>query len=247
MISEKVSPFVETNKPWIITKTIADYLRAKNLFGNMDREIDSDESIPFEQLMTLSDILFTIKEDLHLIFKRLIDPKKTLFEEAEKCTPNQDEIDFSNNVGLLFHKTMVARELKYLMEHYSTDSEDYTDSRTSLNTYWTRMRLVFEDGVTLIKRLLVAYSSNVIVLSYLIENDRYVRKSLGESVSQLLKMITGDSGIDSAYIRVGVYFRESGWNERARKSLGEALKLNPKNSEARALLKTIPREKSSRI
>jgi hypothetical protein len=236
-MSEKISPFVQTNKPWFIRKTLADYLRAKNMFFNMDRIAASGQLMTFEDLKKLSDILYTIKEDFHLIFRRLVNPQKNRFETAGKFTPNQDELDFINNVGLLFHKSMAARELKYVMEIYSVQNEDYTQSKDSLETYWKKMRILFSDGTEIIKRLLVDYTDNIIVLSYLLENDRYVHKALGENVKSILKRILGKQKIETAYIRVAEFLIESGWKERARRMLGEAVKINPDNSKAKKLLK----------
>jgi len=235
-MTEKVSPFVESNRPWIIRKTVADYLRARNIFVNMEREINSEHFVSFEQLKKLTEILFTLKENLHLIYKRLIDPKTNSFEKAEKYTPNKEEIEFSNNIGLLFHKTMAARELKYVMEHYSTDSDDYALSRESLDSYLQKIRQLFNDGIDLIKKLLFDYCNNVIVLSYLLENDRYVEECLNESTNQLLARMFGKDAVDDAYVRVGQYCLESGWQDRARRSFGEALKINPKNAEAKKYL-----------
>lgn len=235
-MARKPSPFVQANKPWIIRKALSDYLRAKNMFDNMDREISTGRDISFDYLKKLSDTLFTIKEDLYLIFKRIIDPLERKFERAAKITPNDNEIEFINNVGLLFHKAMVARELKYVMEYYSTDSKDYIHTKESLETYWIRIRELFEDGIEMIKHLFVEYSKNVIVLYFLLEKERYVTEVLGESLDMLLQRMVAKDQFDDAYVRVGKYCLESGWRDRAKKFLGEALKINPENVEARKLL-----------
>lgn len=235
-MNEKISPFVQANKPWIIRKSLADYLRAKNMFSNMDRLAASDQLMTFEDLKKLSDTLFTIKENFHLIFKRLVDPQKNRFEVADKYTPTQDELAFINNVGLLFHKAMAAREVKYVMEIYSVQHEDYAQSKDSLEIYCKKMRILFFDGTDIIKRLLVEYTDNIIVLSYLLENSRYVREALGENVKSILKRILIDPKIERAYIRVAEFLIESGWAERARRMLGEAVKINPNNEKAKKLL-----------
>jgi len=237
-MNEKISSFVKANKPWIIRKVLADYLRAKNMFSNIDRESNHGRTVNFESLKKLSDLLFAIKEDLHLIFKHVVDPLTGQFEKAQKYTPNRDETEFVNNVGLLFHKAMVAREVKYVMEHYASYSEDYTESNASLDSYLRRIRALFDDGILLIKKLLVDYANNVVVLSYLLENDHYLEETLGEDIQELCKQIVGADQLDSAYIRGGLYCLESGWRDRARKILSDAIKLNPHNKEARQLLAT---------
>ncbi|MCX6553436.1 MAG: THUMP domain-containing protein, partial [Candidatus Aminicenantes bacterium] len=57
-----------------VKDAIADYFRAKNMFANMDRESQAGHFMPFEKLKKLSEVLFAVKEDMHLLFKRLIDP-----------------------------------------------------------------------------------------------------------------------------------------------------------------------------
>jgi hypothetical protein len=235
-MNEKISPFVKANKPWIIRKVLAEYLRAKNMFGNIDRESNNGRITSYENLKKLSELLFIIKEDLHLLFKRIIDPLKGKFDNTQKFIPNQDETEFVNNVGLLYHKAMAAREVKYVMEHYSTDSEDYAESKASLDSYLRRMRTLLDDGIRLMKKILIDYSTNVVVMSYLLENDHYIEESLNENAQQLWGQIVGKDGVDEAYVRVSEYLLESGWKDRARKILSDAIKLNPENEQARELL-----------
>ncbi|MBN1999176.1 hypothetical protein JW935_16580 [candidate division KSB1 bacterium] len=235
-MSMEPSPFVKANKPWIIRKSIADYIRAKNMFGNIEKNKRPKSVAPFEDWRKLSDLLFRIKEDLHLIFKRLVKPKTAKFEDIEKFTPNNYEIEFVNNVGLLFHKAMAARELVYVMEHYNILSDDYKENQKFLHTYILKMHQLFGEGVELIRELLVDCLDDIVVLSYILENDQYVEKGLGLSVHDLLTEILGKEKIDGAYLKVADYFLDSGWPERAKRMLGLTLKYNPKNQRARQLL-----------
>jgi len=233
---EKVSPFVKSIKPWIQRKVLSDYLRAKNMFATLDRNKSEKPEVEFNDLMKLSDLLFQIKENLHLVFKRVLDPKNRVFEEAEKYTPNENETEFINNVGLLFHKSMVARELEYVREHYSVDSEDFFETQESFEVYWSKIRALFEHGIELIKLLIKDQKDNVILLSYLIENDRYIKDNFSEDVNLLLARIFEPDRVDAAYLYVGEYFIESGWKDRAKKVLTDAIEINPKNKEAKRLL-----------
>jgi hypothetical protein len=236
-MDEELSPYVKAYKAWTIRTIISAYFRAKNMFENMTREETNGQELSFEKIKKLSDILFGTKENLYLIFKRIIDPEKKLFEKSAKAIPNQTELDFMNNVGLLFHKAMVARELKYVLDHYLHNSKDYRDTKSSLDSYWERMRELFASGKKLAKTVLEENSNNMEVLSYIVENDRYVEEAIGENINFLLESIEGKNKTDNAYLRVGEYCLESGWTERARKSLGEALRINPNNYKAKKLLK----------
>lgn len=235
-MKEKLSPFVFHNRQWLMKKIISDYFRAKNMFANMDRESQAGQFIPFDKLKKLSDVLFAVKEDMHLLFKRLIDPAMLQFEDKDKITPNRLEIEFINNVGLLYHKAMVARELKYLLEHYTIESSDYVASKASLDTYMMKMRVLFDEGIRLIKRLFRDYKDNIVLLYYIVKNDHYVQYVLGESVEELLKLLQGRNKVDHAYVRAGKYCIESGWQELGKKFLLEALRINAKNKVANKIL-----------
>jgi len=232
----KVSPFVQANKAWIIRKSFANYLRAKNMFHNMDREAHSRSLVQFEDLKRLSDILFAIKEDLHLVFERVIQTETDNAVISKKYLPNQDEMNLINNVGLLFHKAIAARELVYVMEFYSIKNDDYEENKEFLDTYLFKMRQLFKDGINLLKSILKIYSRDNVILTYLLENAHYVKKSMGLSVFQLLELVRGKDQIDPSFVQVARYCLESGWPERARRILTEALKLNPQNMEAIKLL-----------
>jgi hypothetical protein len=236
---EKIKPFIQHNRRWMIKKILADYFRAKNMFTNMDRENQSGLSPDFENLKKLSDILYAAKEDLHLLFKKVGDPRGLRFEAGEKLTPSSREIDFINNVGLLYHKAMVARELKYLLEHYQVARTDHVASRTSLETYMERIRSLFEEGIAVVKDLLRDYGDNTVLLYYIANNDHYVQYALGEPIDKLLAIMENSHRVDQAYLQVGRYCLESGWMEPARKMLSNALRVNPKNRTAQRLLDEI--------
>jgi hypothetical protein len=235
-MKQQISSFVQANKAWIIRKTFAHYLRAKNLFNNMDRKAHSRTIVQFEDLKRLSESLFTIKEDLHLVFDRIIQPEPDVSIKSKKFAPNDDEMNFVNNVGLLYHKAMAARELVYVMEYYSMRSDDYEENKEFLDTYLSKMRQLFKEGISHLTRILKLYIDENVILTYLVENDHYVKKSMGMSVPQLLEMLQGRNKIDHSYVQVAVYCLKSGWPERARKILLETLKLNPENETALKLL-----------
>jgi hypothetical protein len=238
-MNEKISPFVQANKAWIVRKTIAGYFRAKNMFDNMDRDAHSHSLVKYDDVKRLSEILFAIKEDLHLIFKRAVKSRKERLREKNKYAPNQDEIDLMNNVGLLYHKAMAARELVYVMEHYMIKTDEYEENREYLSTYLKKMRQLFSEGIKLLHVLLAVYIENDVILAYLVENDHYVKKSMGVGVVQLLELMIGKTRIDQAYFQVCSYCIHSGWPERAKKTLMDMLKMNPHNTEAKKMLQEI--------
>jgi hypothetical protein len=232
----KMNTYIAMNRKWMIRHIIADFMRAKNMFSNTSREFQAGRSITFENLKKLSDVLFEIKENLYLIYKRPIDPKTMRFEETDKITPNSREIAFMNYVGLLFHKTLVARELKYVMDHYTIDSTDYVNSNISLGSYFEKIQSFFISGADIIKELFRDYSDNEPLLHFVLENERYVQDFLNEKVSDLLKTVFGETHLARPYVQVGKYCLDSGWNDRAKKVLMEAVRLDSEDVDARTLL-----------
>jgi hypothetical protein len=241
-MSREISSFVRANKPWLIRKAISNYFRASNAFSNLDRERSNGHLVRFESLKNLSDILFDIKEDMYLIFRRLVNPKKRIFEDANKYTPSQFETEFINNVGLLFHKTMIVRELEYVMEHYTEEDEELKAAENDFNIHWLRMKVLFNNGIEIIKRMLEQYKDNLVVISYFLENDRYVEDVLKENIHDLLSRLYGEDNYTHAYIDVGEYCIKRGWNDKAKKILGDALSLDPENDCARQLIRTVNNE-----
>ena len=235
-MNNEISPFVAANKLWVLRKVLADYFYAKNLFTKLSLEFHSGQEVSFEKMKKFSELLYTAKEDLHLIFKRLKDPQKGEFESSSKYTPNADEIEFMNNVGLLFHKATVARELKYMHEYYKTDSDDYVQIKNLLENYVEKMDRLFVDGIELVKRLLKDYKDNLVVLLYLVENEKYVMSALGESLESLLERNEGNKNIDKKLVRLGKYCLQSGWPDRAYSIFRRALVFNKMNREAQKYL-----------
>ncbi len=232
----KTNTFIALNRKWMMCHMVADYLRAKNMFTNMSRDFQSERPITFEHWRKFSDLLFEIKENLHLMFRRVIDPRAMRFEESDKIIPSPREIAWMNNVGLLFHKSMVARELKYVMDHYTIDSMDYVNSNMSLGSYIERIQNFFGSGTETIKELFRDYSDNEALLYYIMENDRYLQETIGEKAVDVLTDIFTLERLPEAYVEVGRYCLESGWNDRARKLLAEAVRLDSNHLEARHLL-----------
>ncbi|HNW59818.1 MAG TPA: hypothetical protein PKI62_09100 [bacterium] len=230
-MAEKIRPFLAINKQWMIKKILVTYFRAKNTFANIDREVQSGRDVDFERMLKLSDVLFGIKEDMHLLFQRSNPRKRGAGNEHEKIRPTDLEVDLINNVGLLFHKAMVAREQAYIIEHYSDDGPN----RASLNSYIEKMRTLFKQGLAIITALLQHYRDNEVLLYYMITNEHYIRFVFGEELETLLKRMHGQH-IDRAFLLAATFCLNSGWEEGGKRCLQEALRLNPRNREAQKML-----------
>ncbi|MBN1482554.1 hypothetical protein EH223_10955 [candidate division KSB1 bacterium] len=236
-VREHVSEYIQKRKSWTIKNVLSNYFKASNLFANIYREYSSGKDVSFERIRQLSEILFDIKEELHLVYKRLKDPRKNIFEHTAKYTPNDSEMDFIHNVGLLFHKAMVARELSYMIDYYETDAdEDYNELKNSYDDYMKRLANLFEKGAALVPPFLRNFSNDVVVLSYFLEHDRYAESVLGLDLSSIFEHLQENAETISPNIKVAHYLLESGWKDRAKKVLYDGLQKNPGDERIRDLL-----------
>jgi hypothetical protein len=237
--SNSVKPYFIRVRNWKIRNMVMMYMDAHDQFKTCRRMLRKNLSLSFEKLKDISDILFTIKEDHHLIFKRLVDPEKGKYEKSHKIMPNEIETEFMNNIGLLFHKVMVTRELKYLMENYVEDSEAFHRSSENLQYHLNRIDELFARGTEIIKTLLKRYNDNILLLSSLLEDPLRVKKHFGMDVNALLAEFADGRGVDDLYFQVGKYCSDNGWQDKAQKMLRETLARNPAHSKARSELEKL--------
>ncbi|MCG8607392.1 hypothetical protein MJD09_20720 [bacterium] len=222
-----MKPYLARIKHWKIRNMIRLYLEAREQFLLYRKRLRKKTSISFEGMRKICDILYEIKEDHHLIFKRLIDPQKNKFEKERKYLPCTIETEFMNNIGLLFHKVMVTRELKYLMEHYIEESDSFQKTEENLEYHLQIIDSLFDEGIKTLKSLILRYKDNTLLLSLLLENPKRTKRHFGANAAELLEQFVEGKGLDEVYFSVGMYYAENGWKEKAREMFDEALKRNP--------------------
>lgn len=240
-----VTPFVANSKDWIISKSVISYMRAKNMFANILRNLKGDKEVEFQDLLKLTETLEEIKDDLHLIFKRLVNPQENIYENVAKYQPAHCELQYRNNVGLLYHKAMVTRELKYLMAYYKEDSSGYFETHLSFRSYINRINRLFTEGIIILQELMKFNHHNTLLMMFLLENSHYVQSTLGLPTEQLIKQILGHDDLSFAYLQVGKYYFESGWYAKARKILLDGQQLNPDNTKVTKFLEKIAQDNNN--
>lgn len=231
-----VKPFLMRIRNWKIRNMVMLYLNARDKFKNYRRMIRSGVFISFERMIEVCDILFEIKEVHHLLFKRLIDPQKMKFEKTNKFTPDEVEMQFMNNIGLLFHKVMVARELKYLMEHYFEESEAFKRNQEELQSHLRKIDALFDDGIEILKSLIGKYKDNILLLTLLLEDPSKTKKHFGQNLVEIIAQFVDGKGLDEVYYSVGKFYAQNGWKDKALEMLNEALKRNPNHKNAQQSL-----------
>ena len=226
-------------KNWMIRKMAGKYILACEKFKKNYASVKNKIDFPFDDLDDLSDILYEIKEDHHLVFKRVVGPDKIKNEDRHKIDPAQPEINFITNVGRLFHKTLVARELKYLHKHYDPLNNGDSDAAFELEQQIEQLKQLFDVGIEVLIELMQLHSSNVQMLALIVENDRNLRKSIGMTGQELLKRVTGQVNPEATYYLTGKYYMEGGWYARAEQMFKRILKANPKHAATRLAMDEI--------
>ena len=234
-----VSPYIVAIRDRKIRNIISRYLEAYAMFIEYNKSFHEGVIMSFTNLRKLNDVLFDIKEDFHLVYKRVLNPRKKIFETANKFTPQESEIKFMNNVGLLFHKVLVARELKYVLDYYEEDSNSYQETIASLERNLDRIKLLFEEGVELMVQMLDNYQNNLQLITYFLENKETCKAILNKDITEILKALSRGRSIEDIYMDAIHYYQNSGWMDRTETLLKQLLMINPKNEKATVMLQAI--------
>ncbi len=234
-----VSEYLNNIRDWKTCQMVSNYLLACEKFKAAYTSSNPLSKFPFRDIGQICNILYNLKEEHHLIFRRVVGPEKIKLEDRHKIQPNESEIQFIANVGMLFHKILVARELKYIHMHYDPLSGVGSNAEGELIKYLQQINELFDKGIEVLLKFIHNHASNILILSYLLENSKSVKKSIGVTGIQVLKKITGQSNLAPIYYLIGKYYVESGWYDRAAKLLKKTIKMNPKHTEARDLLEEV--------
>lgn len=235
----KISPYIAGIKDRKIRLIISRYLDAYGSFKEYNESFHEGVIMSFSNLKKVHDILWEIKENFHLIYKRVVNPRKKIFEHADKFTPSDSEIKFMNNVGLLFHKVMVARELKYVLDYYEEDSMGYQETKASLERNLDRVNLLFDQGVELLVQILENYQNNIQLITYILENKVKCESLLKKRIEEILKILSRGRAIEDIYLDAVHYYQNSGWIDKAEDVLRDLLKINPSHEKAALMLQAI--------
>ncbi len=225
-------------KPWKIRNMVEGYLAAWQIFHKHHRTKSAERyALSFETLNKISATLYDVKEDHHLLFRR---PERALQRhEQHKLVPTYSETTLIDHVGLLFHKAMVAKELRYILERYAHDERNWALHFKELQENLERMETLFMEGLELVGSLVRNDAENVLLLAYLIEHRRTVAKCFGIRPNEVVTKLVVKTKQAHVYYSVAQYYYESGWYERAKEVLRKALDKNKNDAATLKLFEQI--------
>ncbi len=244
--NDVVSPYIAKVKDWKIRQIFWGYFQAMDLFFST-YDAKSGNIPSFSTLRKICDYLYDAKENFHMVFKRVLNPKKQIYEQSNKLTPDESEQMFMNNLGILFHRVMVARELKYLIDHYSVDLEGYADAKNSLEMNLDKLNSMFKVGREVILLLLSKYRNNILLLIYFLENRTMMRRLFKNKYSQVLEILTKERTLEEMHILCAKYYMENGWYKKAASIAKSVLRKNPKSAEAARMIGSIAKIETESI
>lgn len=213
---------------------VAGYIEARLLFKSFRLDSKNKKLIPFEELRQICDLLYEVREHHHLLFRRPQDSAGQA--SAVKLLPGAAESGFLSNVALLFHKVLMARELRYVLDHFSSDAVTSTPSFDALRDSLEEIDRLFDISVSSVVNLIHAHRDNAILIAYLLEDSFRIGKVLQVNSDELLLKMTEAATPEKALMMAARYYIESGWYDKTCEVLKRVLKLNPGHSEAGQLL-----------
>ena len=241
----QVKPYFKRIKNWKVQNMVMGYLEARDRFKHPKEQriegspLQESTRISFEEMCEISNILYDLKENQHLIYRRLVDPQKEIFDDSHKFHPDQTTTDFLNNVGLLFHKVMVARELNYLLVHYVEHTAVCQENMVNLEALLAEIDELFDEGVAILERYIHCNTENPLLLTLLLQKGEMVKKHFGARAEKLLLNFCSDQSMDEIYYKAGQYYAENGRIDQAAQMLRAALKRNENHNAARVLLSSL--------
>jgi len=243
--NETMRPYIQKVKDWKIRQIFWGYFEAMNLF--MSNYDEKKEKFPtFSMLRKICDLLYDAKENFHLIFRRVLNPKKKIFEQVDKLTPDDIELMLMNNIGILFHRVMVARELRYIIDHYSVNSNEYKEASSSFETNLKKLNMMFQTGMDITLKILYKYRNNILLLIYILEHRTMLKKLFGNRYSKITEILTQDRSLVDIYIECAKYYMQNGWYKQAKTILKSISRKQQGSKEVADLLAQI-KEMASKI
>ncbi len=230
--------YLAAAKSWKIRNMIEGYMQARLSFQQHWRPKAADHHVPsFEVFKKICAILQQVKDDHHLIYRRPDSANGR--HERHKLVPGYGETAFINHVGLLFHKAMVSKELRYILERYAHDERNWQMHFQELQTNLERIEKLLQQDQEAIANFIRSQSDNVLVLAFLLENQRTAAKCFGIRPTEVLSFFVNKLEANQVYYLTAQYYYESGWYDRAHEVAQKAVQKDAGGEQLQLLLQQV--------
>ncbi|MDZ7338017.1 MAG: hypothetical protein ONB30_05720 [candidate division KSB1 bacterium] len=221
LFGPQVSAYVVTIRNWRVARAVRRYLQTSDRFATLFEGFVRELGAPVEELRAVRAMLDDVHRDLTIVFRRPDDIAAGRFEPVAKFTPEGAELRMLINVELLRHKMMVVEEYRCGVGYYRDDLQGAQVLQETLSTNLVNIKVLFDEGRELLLELVDSNKENVVLLAWMLEEPEEVLVGLGVSTQALLARLFGPEHVPDVYRKVGEYYLESGWGERAARVLAE--------------------------
>ena len=228
--------YVRRTKDWTIRHIVATYLSVSEDFLQEYAQLENKSEFSHRLLSKLSDSLYDLKEEIKLIYQPFVVSQNGAKNNDPRFEPTDMEVDFLVNIGLLFHKMVVCREIKYLLDNYNRLSRKYPESADELVLNLGSIFKILSENKTALIRYLKFHSNNITLLAFLLSNTARMKRCVNIQGMELIRRIITVDKLQSMYIEASKYLIESGQFQEARKILRKTKTGGLKNSAVKILL-----------
>ncbi|MCK5422139.1 MAG: tetratricopeptide repeat protein, partial [Deltaproteobacteria bacterium] len=241
----------EERKDLFFRDLVHSFLESKIFFDDLYQYYKNNDTIVFERMdfWVGSEIkkgpLWNLKDNCHNIFRKSeskISLSEYLFDwtlgsifhegvklkedvyQLEVYLPSYDKIDTSQD----------TEEIKEILEEYFTVIDKAT---TNLESEMESINYLFLKASERLRELLVNHSHNGLLIRFLLENKKLVDKALGKNSTKEILASLHPQQPEKIHFIAGKSYLGGGWFKDAAKQFKKALKINPKDSEAKKWLK----------
>ena len=252
----------EDRKDLFIKELIREFFQIKPFFDRLNKGLKKNDRILFQDMDSIVGTemkkgpLWNLKNLCHSLFRD---------REAET---GYNELLFDWTLGSIFHECMKLKEDIYQLEAYrpiyrkiEMNEELPIEVKDTIKEYGTvikqteeyvekeieRISFLFSKASLQLKKLIVNYSTNTLLIKYLIDDEETVSKVWGKKALKQVFDMMFQRGIEEAYCTVGDSLVEGGWHKTAVEFLTKASQALPESKEIKERLSVIFHYKEEHI
>ena len=232
-------------KAIFIKELVEGYIECRSLFKHICKDFEEHGKIRYSSIdpwvgtESKKGPLWDLKDASHNLFRN------------NNAKLDLVEYIFDWTVGSIFHEVMKLKEDVYQLEAYLPDEkkmkeagndtdlqmimEEYNiimgNAQKNLRSEMESIQYLFSKSDSLLKSLLPRYSSNGLLLRFLIKNYHMIQEVLcGEALPAIFKAMFGEVW-DKAFLVAAKSYLDGGWHDEAKNILEMGMKYFPHSQE----------------
>lgn len=244
--------WLELRKDIFIRDIVRDCIGARLYFNSIKKTFSETGNLPYDHISewvgteSKKGPLWRLKDQTHRLFRinhSCVNPYEHLFDwtigsifhEAMKL--KEDTYQVSSYKPLLESKSNFYKEnkelSKILKEYFALIENAHNNIGLEINN----IDELFNRAIYHLRMILPSYSSNMLLLRYILDSRDVFESLLGKgSFQEILRSMFGDTG-SKAYVVAAEYCIRNGWYKAAQQYLREVMRADPQYIRSRELMK----------